>query len=395
MQQNCSSAIDTVGGLAHDILGRYATAVRGSKSIYGHDSGPMVLTSVAHSVGAVSDDLLRRVARRWFEELPDSIHSIGAFGGIGGFIAGVRALVAIDTEFSTVYDDLIDQTRCLMAGMQWRTSAVAWVDYDLFRGPAGVVLAGASSTYPTEPFVPAACHLARLCGDPGLEGLRAGTEISPLSAFNVGRINTSMGHGVAGVASALRHAVETFEEAGDYRPALRRACDWLVEEAYLADRDFITWPPVGRDGARASGAVNRRQAWCYGTPGVAWTLWDAGRVLGDTSLQVLGEEAMRSFCRVFDTDFHFHIHDISEELAICHGAAGTLAVADAFARYASLPEAASLRDELEQYLLDRSDQIADIARTDMTILNGAGGIVAAMLSVHGGARSWLCQIALR
>lgn len=390
-----SPVIDTVGGLAGDILERYAAAERGSKGIYGHDSGPMVLTNVACSVGAVSEDLLRRVARRWFDELPGRIDSLGAFGGMGGFIAGVRALIAIDDEFSPVFDDLIDQTRRLLDGVQWRTSAVAWVDYDLFRGPAGLVLAGASNTGPTEPFVPAARHLARLCDEPGLGGLRAGTEISPPSAFNIGRINTSMGHGVTGVASALRHAVETFEDGSNYRPALRRACDWLVEEAYLADRDFITWPPVGRDGARASGVANRRQAWCYGTPGVAWTLWDAGRVLGDASLQLLGEEAMRSFCRVFDADCHFHIHDISEELAICHGAAGTLAVADAFVRYAALREAAELRDELDQYLLDRADQIADIARTDMTVLGGSGGIVSVMLSVHGGARSWLCQLALR
>jgi hypothetical protein len=104
---------------------------------------------------------------------------------------------------------------------------------------------------------------------------------------------------------------------------------------------------------------------------------------------------MRSFCRVFDADFHFHIHDISEELAICHGAAGTLAVADAFARYAGLSEAAELRDRLDQYLVERIDQIADIARTDMTMLSGAGGVVSVMLSVRGGARSWLCQIALR
>lgn len=381
--------------LAGDVLERYAAAERGSKRIYGHDAGPMVLTNVAHSVGAVPKDLLQQVARRWFDELPRAIHSLGSFGGMGGFIAGIRALIAIDNEFSSVSDGLIDQTRRLLGGVQWRTSEVAWVDYDLFRGPAGLVLAGASSTSPTDPFVPAARHLARLCDDPGLEGLRAGTEISPPSAFNIGRINTGMGHGVTGVASALRHAAETFEDGSDYRPALRRACDWLVDQAYLADRDFITWPPVGRDGARASGGANRRQAWCYGTPGVAWTLWEAGRVLGDPSLQVLGEEAMRSFCRVFEPDFSFHIYDIAEELAICHGVAGTLAVADAFARYAALREAAELRNQLDQYLLDRVDQIADIARTDMTVLSGAGGILSVMLTVRGGARSWLCQIALR
>jgi hypothetical protein len=394
MQQILSPAIESIVGLADHVLETYAAAERGSPCIYGHDSGPVVLSYVADSIGAIPNDLARRVALRWLDELPDTIHSLGSFGGMGGFIAGVRALVAIDREFSPVSDSLVDQTRRLLAGAQWRTSAVAWVDYDLFRGPAGLVLAGAN-TGSTEPFVPAARHLARLCDDPGLENLRAGTDIYLPSAFNLGRINTGMGHGVTGVASSLRHAVETFEDGDEYRPALRRACDWLVEQAFLADRDFITWPPVGRDGAPASGPADRRQAWCYGTPGVAWTLWDAGRVLEDSSLQLLGEEAMRSYCRVFDADFHFPIYDVAEEIGMCHGAAGTLAVADAFARHAGLSEAAELRDELDRYLLDRAGWIADIARTDMTILSGAGGIVSAMLTIRGGARSWLCQFALR
>src|SRR5215467_5760244 len=122
MYQIHSPAADPVVTLAGDILERYAAEERGSKSIYGHDSGPMVLTNVAHSVGAVPRDLLQRVARRWFDELPGTIHSLGSFGGMGGFIAGVRALIAIDNEFSSVSDDLIDQTRRLLAGWQWRTS---------------------------------------------------------------------------------------------------------------------------------------------------------------------------------------------------------------------------------------------------------------------------------
>jgi hypothetical protein len=141
----------------------------------------------------------------------------------------------------------------------------AWVDYDLFRGPAGLVLAGASNSGPTEPFVPAVRHLAHLCDAPSLERMRAGTEISEPSAFNIGRINTGMGHGVAGVASALRHAVETLDDGNDYRQALRFACDWLVEEAYLADRDFITWPPVGRDGAKAPRVSDRCVAVIHGS----------------------------------------------------------------------------------------------------------------------------------
>jgi lantibiotic biosynthesis protein len=395
MRHAPSADIDCVAGLAVDILERYAAAEPGSPNGCRHDSGPMVLAHAANSVDALPDDLGRRVARRWLNEWSEGIHSLGAFGGLGGLLAGVRALVAIDHEFSSLSGPLADQTHRILAGVRWRTSPVAWADYDLFRGPAGLVLAGATDGEAAAPLVPAARHLARLCDEPGLGGLRAGTEIDPRSAFNIGRINTGMGHGVTGVASALRHATETFEDGSDYRPALRRACDWLVEEAYLADGDFITWPPVGRDGARATGFADRRQAWCYGTPGVAWTLWDAGRVLGDSSLQLLGEEAMRSFCRVFDADYHLDKHDIREELGICHGAAGTLAVADAFARHAGLRDAAALRDHLDLYLLDRVGEIADIAWTDMTMLNGVGGVVSVMLTAHGGARDWLCQIALR
>lgn len=395
MRQPHSSGADTVAELAGDVLERYATGKRLSRNIYGHDSGPMVLASVSQSMGAISTHLAQEVARRWLDELPHHIQSLGSFGGMGGFLAGVRAGISIDDDFSSLREHLLDRTSCWLTDVQWRTSAVAWVDYDLFRGPAGLVLAGATPGSRTGAFAPAARHLARLCGDPGLEGLRAGTEIDLPSAFNLGRINTGMGHGVTGVAAALRHATETLEDGDKYRPALRRACDWLVEEAFLADREFITWPAVGRDGAKASGDADRRQAWCYGTPGIAWTLWDAGRVLGDESLQILGEEAMRSFCRVFDIDFCYPMEDSSEELAICHGVAGTLAVADAFARHAALHEAALLRDRLEVHLLDRVDQINTIATTDMTLLGGAAGIVSAMLTARGGARNWLCQLALR
>jgi Lanthionine synthetase C-like protein. len=395
MRQTDSSGTDVVAGLAGDVLERYATGERESRTIYGHDSGPMVLAGVAHSMGAISDHLARQVARRWLDELPHQIQSLGSFGGMGGFLAGVRAGIAIDSEFSSLYERLLDKTSRWLTHAQWRTSAVAWVDYDLFRGPAGLVLAGAADGSPTGPFAPAAQHLARLCEDPRLEGLRAGTEIDVPSAFNRGRINTGMGHGVTGVAAALRHATETFEDGESYRPALRRACDWLVEETFLADRDFITWPAVGRDGAKAAGDADRRQAWCYGTPGIAWTLWDAGRVLGDASLQLLGEEAMRSFCRVFDIDFCYPMEDSSEELAICHGVAGTLAVADAFARHAALPEATVFRARLELYLLDRVNRIDAIANTDMTMLGGAAGMVSVILTARGGARSWLSQLALR
>lgn len=380
--------------LAIEILEIYASGDENEANRCGHEPGPVMLASLAHSAGLATTDLARQVALRWLDELPAQVYSLGAFGGLGGFIAGLRAGGRFDPQLSSLADGLVDEVHGWFDNTPLLTSLVAWRDYDLFNGPAGLLLAGAVRGA-CAGFTGAARHLALLCDQASLERLRAGTDIDPRSAFNVGRINTCLAHGVAGVVSALRHAVETLDDGDDYRPALGRACDWLLKEAYLADCGLITWPPVGHEGTPASYAVHDPQAWCYGTPGIAWTLWDAGRVLETSPLQILGEEAMLSFTRVFDADRFICRPSIAESLSICHGAAGTLAVADAFAHHVNLDKARLLRDYLEDYLLDRQDDVIELARKDMTMLNGAGGIMSVLLTADGGSRDWLPHLALR
>lgn len=395
MSRSLSNKEDTRIRAAISVLNDYAQGWEGAPNTCPHDAGPVVLAHLLHAEGVLPDALGRSVGERWMREQTTRIRALGAFGGLGGLLAGIHALAELEPELALPTGMMAGKIRQILAAVEWQMSSVVWADYDLFRGPAGLVLTGVFQPDWSEAVIPAANQLSIFCDTPALDRLRAGPDIDPRSAFNIGRINTGMGHGVTGVASALRQAAETFEENGQYLLALRRCCDWLVEEAYLAEGEFITWPPVGRDGAKASTKAHQRQAWCYGTPGVAWTLWDAGRVLGDSSLQLLGVEAMRSFCRIFDADQLFAKDDVGWELAICHGAAGTLAVADAFACHTNLPEAARLRDYLETYLLERIDQIIGTAHRDMTLLNGAGGALSALLTVRGKSRGWLTQIALR
>jgi hypothetical protein len=245
-------------------------------------------------------------------------------------------------------------------------------------------------------FEPAVQHLVAMCESPGLEAFRAGEEIDPRSSFNVGRINTGLGHGLAGVASALHHAANVLGEEHRCLPALERVCDWLEQETIVVGaRELITWPPVGAEGQPPMVGADRPQAWCYGTPGVAWTLWDAAGTLEDATKRTLAYDAMRSFCRVFHEELHVDAGSPSEALSICHGVAGMLAVADAFSRHASLPEAERLRAHLTGLLLDRDDDIRLLAATDMTILSGAGGILSVLVTSIGGDRRWLPQVALR
>lgn len=394
MRQRTSPATTShwSGPVAAAALEAYAEP--GAPNGCGLDAGPMMLASLALAAGAVTEELADRVVQRWLAGLPDQIAVVGAFGGLGGLHAGVRAASTVYPGLSSLAQALLAQTPRLLAGVPWRSSAVAWRDYDLFNGPAGLVLAGLTRDGPTAPFAPAIAQLRLLCDDAGLPRLRAGTEIDPRSAFNIGRVNTGIGHGVAGVVSALRHAVVTADSGTRYRPALARAAGWLARQAFVDARGLLTWPPVGPDRPGAPGAVYQRQAWCYGAPGVAWALWDAGRTLADRSVQELAMTAMRSFCGRFDAELYLD-DDPDAALALCHGAAGTLAVADAFARHAGLGEAGALRDHLARYLADRADRVAGLAGRDLTLLNGAGGILSVVLTAQGGRRDWLPQLALR
>ena len=129
----------------------------------------------------------------------------------------------------------------------------------------------------------------------------------------------------------------------DLKVPLQRACRWLISESYVDDRGLRTWHPAALEGASRPCGASARQAWCYGTPGLAWALWQVGQVLNDQTLCNFAEEAMHSFCDAFDEGVYTDGGPADEALSICHGAAGMLAVADAFALYAGHVQAARLR----------------------------------------------------
>jgi hypothetical protein len=113
-------------------------------------------------------------------------------------------------------------------------------------------------------------------------------------------------------------------------------------------------------------------------------LWSAGARADALRL-------MRSCCQTYDPDFHLYGTD-ADRLGICHGAAGVLLIADAFARHAGLAGAAGLRDLLWTYLIDRLD---DLRQLDDSLLTGSAGVLAALLTVGGADRKWLRCLGLR
>ncbi|MFF9570685.1 lanthionine synthetase LanC family protein [Streptomyces sp. NPDC014685] len=319
-------------------------------------------------------------------------------GGLAGTLIGLRLGARLHPPLHRVADRLRDHLLDKARTRPWRTEGVALPDYDLICGPAGTLLALCAG--PPQPkrgqLLPFAAHLAALCDSDDLRRLRVGQYSGhPYLGWLQGRVNTGMGHGVAGLVAGLTAAVRHVGPEQELQDALRRATRWLVRQSFDDARSVRSWDGAGLDGPPPPGA-RARQAWCYGAPGVTWALWDASDALGDRAAADWAAAAFTTLAERYDESFHLYGDPLTDQLALCHGAAGVLAVADAFHRHAHLPAAATLRDRLAGHLGRRLPATLAPGVPHTSLLNGTAGALSALLTAtHGASRDWLPCLGLR
>ena len=371
----------------------------------------------------------RAAVLAWARQARD-VRQPGLFGnGLAGNAVGLRYAAAVEPRMRDLARGAAERLGGWSGAATYRESAVDFADYDLLAGPAGIVLA-MTSLPAAQPswWRPLVRHLTRLCDADGLPRLRMGDR-STADPWNVGRINFGLGHGLPGILAALTAAHRAqWERERHLRPALRagtgagadgppgpppetaeaihRIATYLVRHSRRSERGVVCWPfasappqaPAGpaRPVTRAPSAATqwRRQGWCYGTPGVAWQLTEAGLVLGDAGLRDFGLAAMASLCEAWDDD-HLDTNSAGDRLGFCHGAAGVLAVADAFALHTGLEPARRLARHLQGLLLAALPRIAELADQNTSLPGGAAGILAVLLGRHPIQRGWLRAVGLR
>lgn len=369
------------------------------------DPAPAALARLL--AGGDEDALAVSALRAWSTAPRRAQPHFGLSGGAAGLLVGVRMGVHVDERLHALETKLLATLHRSVPEQlaQVRRRDRGFGDYDLIIGPAGTLLAALvdrpsaqrSADAATNDLVALlAAHLAELCGTDDLDGLRvsayAGHEHLD---WMQGRVNTGVGHGAPGVLLALAAAARHLEDA-QLHPPLRHAAQWLMAQAFTDEHGVTCWyggqlfdgeePPVG---------PMRRQAWCYGTPGVAWALWEAGAVLGDDQIQRFAAEAFDSLARRYDPDWHLFGGGAEETLTLCHGASGVLGIADCFHRHAGSVCAGVLAELLRRHITERAEQLLALAGTDRTLLNGACGAAAMLLSCSGSDRAWMLCLGLR
>jgi hypothetical protein len=364
------------------------------------DPGPLVLAALA--AGRFGGPVHERVVERWLERLSEALRSgaleFGPTGPLSGLAFAMRAVPRLRRVSASLWAQIAEA----LPRDCWRSEDVGWFDYDLIRGPAGLLRSLVASGRLDAPGAGARRRLAKRCVrqllalcDDELAAFRLGrNQGDPRLKWSEGRINTGVAHGVAGVALALAAALEHgVAPATRTRVALARIADWLVAQSYVDRTGLRTWPHASLDGDAPSSPAPTPQAWCYGTPGIAWALGESGRVLGRRDVATFALAAMESWCERVETGVDL-AGDVPEQLGLCHGIAGTLALADAFARSTGLPSAERKARHLEG-LLRRNQAYVEGMGADGSLLTGAPGVLSLLLTREGADRRWLIPFGLR
>ncbi|MDX8365447.1 lanthionine synthetase C family protein [Cytobacillus sp. IB215665] len=143
--------------------------------------------------------------------------------------------------------------------------------------------------------------------------------------FKNGNFNVGLAHGIPGPLAFLVLAKKEGIEVKGQVEAIERIVNWLLE--WQREDEFgpiwpltVSWEEL-IDGKLSKNNTYHREAWCYGSPGVARTIWLAGDVLERKSWKEL---AIESFKATFSRPMNqWHINTPN----FCHGYIGLLQIA--------------------------------------------------------------------
>lgn len=216
-------------------------------------------------------------------------------------------------------------------------------------------------------------------------------------SFPRGNFNLGLAHGIPGVLAFLAVAkLQGIHLAGQIE-AMERISSWLQARCTKGDGLFY-WrgqiPFEEEIGGVPKKIAFNRKAWCYGTPGVARSLYLAGKALNCTDLKTF---AVRSFNSIFQNELWG-----LPGPTICHGLSGLLLTTHFMAKDSSDPSLVLQRENLTQKLWNFYLPNAPFGFCDLDpqlgggyaslhkpgLLDGATGVWLTLLSLENDVPCW-------
>ncbi|WP_025679755.1 lanthionine synthetase C family protein [Paenibacillus massiliensis] len=210
--------------------------------------------------------------------------------------------------------------------------------------------------------------------------------------FPEGYLNCGLAHGIPGPLSLLSLSLMRGIEVPGQIQAIETIVEWLLKHERIDEYGHY-WPhiiPLEYDLLCPEEKLNRgREAWCYGTPGVASALHLAGRALNNSSLQKL---SLNAFTQAVQLELR---RETIDSTSICHGLSGLLIMTWSMLHRTSHDLLQPLLNQLTAAIIERYDETQPFGYKDPEpddegstlwlnkagLLEGSAGIGVSLLSV--------------
>ncbi|GHF71035.1 hypothetical protein GCM10018790_56090 [Kitasatospora xanthocidica] len=288
----------------------------------------------------------RHLARAVERTARDPVTGLGLFAGLAGMAFTTAYLAGGQDRYRSLLDDidrgLYDRIPHRIPGDDGQGLAVG--TFDLVSGWTGVAAYLHSRPPGPERNRTLATLLARLvdlCRAPREpDGMPAWHTPHALIAddgmrarYPAAIANCGLAHGVTGPLALLALAHADGPVVPGHTEAIHRAAAWLRARHVDGPRGggypaVVAYPAAGDEPGTAEqppAPSPARDAWCYGSPGVARALWLAGTALGDRGLTDAATDALRT---VLARPVPWRRIDSP---GFCHGVAGLLQITLRFA----------------------------------------------------------------
>ncbi|GHC58219.1 lanthionine synthetase C family protein [Streptomyces cinnamoneus] len=280
-------------------------------------------------------------------------------------------------------ESFVDETLRRAVALTDGAHGVAWRDFDVIHGLAGtgaLLLCRAGESPHAERSLRAVLTaVVALCGERGgvphwFTPAAAIRDDALRERFPHGALNWGAAHGIAGPLALMALARSAGVRVPGQDEALRRTAGRLgacrTEDARGPD-----WPGITALDGTPDPRRRRTASWCYGTPGVARSLWLAGTALDDASLRRTAVRAMKAVLRRSAEQC-----GADTSPGLCHGLAGLLQITLRFAHDTGDAEFRRAATDLTVRLSRFCEHGGNLAQDGPGFLDGAAGVLLALLA---------------
>lgn len=168
------------------------------------------------------------------------------------------------------------------------------------------------------------------------------------SLYPNGTFNLGLAHGVTGILAFLSIAYLRGIQLEGQKEAIDRISTWIRDRSFVG-KSGIMWPYCISWEEEVQGKpfskIDSRDAWCYGVPGIARTLFVAGKAIGNQDLKSFAATAFRNIFLRSPEKWNL------PGPTLCHGIAGLLLITREMSKEEGLEDLDHQVKELENLLL--------------------------------------------